>query len=83
VEKLVEHFIEHLIVDIDFSTPLDPEKLKELLDDSEESDKLIERLSTEEDVEEFILDIADGLKDKVEQFIRQELLNEINEFASS
>jgi len=82
VEKLAEYFLEHLVLDMDGALDLD--ELREMVADSPDGAELLKRLETEEDLEEFIITLVDGLKDRLSEGIRKDtILEELDAFLES
>ncbi|MGM0597922.1 MAG: hypothetical protein ACQES9_12880 [Myxococcota bacterium] len=82
MDKLARYFFDHLF--IDFEGALDLNKLRELLDDSPESIRLLSKLQKNEDVNEFIFALTDALKDNLETGINVDLLvEEFKAYANS
>ena len=79
MEKLAEYFLEHLVLDMDGA--LDMDELREMVADSPDGEELLKRLETEEDLEEFIITLVDGLKDRLSEGIRKDtILEELDAF---
>jgi len=74
VEKLAEYFLEHLVLDMDGA--LDLEELREMVADTPDGAELMKHLETEDDLEEFIITLVDGLKDRLVEGIRKETILE-------
>lgn len=74
MDKLAEYFLEHLVLDMDGALDLD--ELREMVSDSDEGDALVSSLKTEEDLENFIITLMDGLKDRLGDGIRRETILE-------
>ncbi|MBN2723897.1 MAG: hypothetical protein JXR95_07510 [Deltaproteobacteria bacterium] len=72
MEKLVEYFLENLI--IDFDGALDLEEFRSMLDNSPSAAKLSNKLKTNDDLNEFILTITDALKEQMATGITNEVL---------
>lgn len=82
MEKLVQYFMENLI--IDFDGDLDIEQMRQLLDDSPASMKLIEKLQTNDDLNEFFLTMSDALREYIGTGITPEVLHrEFEDYAES
>ncbi len=82
MEKLAEYFLEHLVLDMDGALDLD--ELREMVADSPDGAELLKRLETEEDLEEFIITLVDGLKDRLSEGIRKDtILEELDAFLES
>lgn len=82
MEKLVQYFIDNIMIDLDGA--LNVEELRELLDDSPAAQRLIEKLQTEDDLEDFIITMTDALKEYLATGITPEVLTrEFTDYAES
>lgn len=77
MEKLAEYFLEHLI--LDFEGVLDLNELQRLVGGTAEGAQLLNVIKSEEDLEEFIIAMTDGLKEHIGSGINAEVLS--REFA--
>ena len=79
VEKLAEYFLEHLVLDMD--NALDLDELREMVAGTPDGEELLKKLQDEEALEEFIIMIMDGLRERLAEGIRKDtVIEELDAF---
>lgn len=82
MEKLAEYFLEHLVLDMDGALDLD--ELRDMVAGTPDGEELLKRLQDEESLEEFIIMIMDGLRERLAEGIRKDtVLEELDAFLES
>ena len=82
VEKLAEYFLEHLVLDMDGALDLD--ELREMVAGTPDGEELLKKLQDEESLEEFIIMIMDGLRERLAEGIRKDtIIEELDAFLES
>jgi len=74
VEKLAEYFLEHLVLDMDGALDLD--ELREMVAGTPDGEELLKKIQDEESLEEFIIMIMDGLRERLAEGIRKDTVVE-------
>lgn len=82
MEKLAEYFLEHLVLDMDGALDLD--ELREMVAGTPDGEELLKKLQDEESLEEFIIMIMDGLRERLAEGIRKDtIIEELDAFLES
>lgn len=79
MEKLAEYFLEHLVLDMDGALDLD--ELRDMVAGTPDGEELLKKIQDEESLEEFIIMIMDGLRERLAEGIRKDtVIEELDAF---